>query len=252
MLSVWDQHALSRLLREQLYQWLDQRLPDEILGNEDLHDALGQSSASSMRDLALTLSEKKSRLPCRSICLAQSIAEPNENLTSKDSHVFRSRSNIRIGFVFTGQGAQWARMGVSLMKYAVFRKSVEETRLTRHHKARSTARTRLLGATHAATSGSGLMWRNFLRVFSSRVQWDDSYEFKPLKIDVCYHHRVITTVGHGLSTGKSTTFPLSSPRHRFGEHLLGRCTRMETRSNVHVYTRCRGSILDTPTRAGLA
>lgn len=36
-----------------------------------------------------------------------------------------TRSTPRIGFVFTGQGAQWASMGIELMQHPVFRNSME-------------------------------------------------------------------------------------------------------------------------------
>ena len=49
------------------------------------------------------------------------------NLENKSLDVpsFRPSSEPRIGFVFTGQGAQWARMGAELNQYPIFRQSVE-------------------------------------------------------------------------------------------------------------------------------
>ena len=44
---------------------------------------------------------------------------------SYDVPSFRPSSEPRIGFVFTGQGAQWARMGAELNQYPIFRESVE-------------------------------------------------------------------------------------------------------------------------------
>ena len=125
MLSASDQHVLPKV-RAALHQWLDERIPDDLTSVSDIEDALEQSAESFMRDLALSLSERKSHLPWRSSCLARSIAELKQKLSSNEYEPFRSRCNIRIGFVFTGQGAQWARMGLGLMRYPVFRDSVQD------------------------------------------------------------------------------------------------------------------------------
>ena len=58
---------------------------------------------------------------------ASSPEELLSNLENKSLDVpsFRPSSEPRIGFVFTGQGAQWARMGAELNQYPIFRESVE-------------------------------------------------------------------------------------------------------------------------------
>ncbi|KAK9242043.1 hypothetical protein V1506DRAFT_524904 [Lipomyces tetrasporus] len=68
-------------------------------------------------------------LSWRATCLAESATELREYLTTKpgdgatrDSS--SSTSHPRIGFVFTGQGAQWARMGVEMLERPIFRDSV--------------------------------------------------------------------------------------------------------------------------------
>ncbi|KAI9728591.1 MAG: Type I Iterative PKS [Cirrosporium novae-zelandiae] len=81
-----------------------------------------------LRDLAFTLSEKRSRLSWKSYVTASSLEELSSKLEDKhsDSLTCRSIHEPRVGFIFTGQGAQWAKMGIELCQYSVFRKSVEQ------------------------------------------------------------------------------------------------------------------------------
>ena len=58
--------------------------------------------------LAFTLSEKRSTFPWKSFLVANSVKDLSEKLTSDDSlTVIRAGNKPRIGYVFTGQGAQW-------------------------------------------------------------------------------------------------------------------------------------------------
>ncbi|KAI6092718.1 PKS01 highly reducing polyketide synthase [Hypoxylon rubiginosum] len=78
-------------------------------------------------DLAYTLAEKRSRLQWKSFTIASSADDLQTALTS-DEVVYPeqlSSQKPRLGFVFTGQGAQWATMGMELMEYATFRSSIE-------------------------------------------------------------------------------------------------------------------------------
>ncbi|MCJ1403811.1 hypothetical protein MMC11_007034 [Xylographa trunciseda] len=79
-------------------------------------------------DLAFTLSERRSRLRWKSYIAASSIKELTAKLDDKKSAlpVCRSIHVPRIGFIFTGQGAQWARMGIELFQYPIFRSSVDQ------------------------------------------------------------------------------------------------------------------------------
>ena len=82
-----------------------------------------------MAKLAYTLGERRSRLQWKTYAIASSLEELTTSLTAKDDEkhmpVVKSSRNPRLGFVFTGQGAQWPRMGVELMVYKVFRNSLE-------------------------------------------------------------------------------------------------------------------------------
>lgn len=79
-----------------------------------------------LRDLAFTLSERRSRLAWKMYMTASSIDELLSGLEEKrfDRPSFRPSGKPTVGFIFTGQGAQWARMGVELCQYKVFRDSV--------------------------------------------------------------------------------------------------------------------------------
>ncbi|KAL6718615.1 hypothetical protein ACLMJK_002849 [Lecanora helva] len=81
-----------------------------------------------LQDLAFTLSEKRSRLAWRTHSCASSTDELFRELQKQESDLPASRPAKvpRLGFIFTGQGAQWSRMGVELNQYPVFRKSIEK------------------------------------------------------------------------------------------------------------------------------
>lgn len=79
-------------------------------------------------NLAYTLSEKRTRFPYKTYMIGGSISEIQNKLSSirEIPSPIRSTTGANLGFVFTGQGAQWAGMGLQLLQYPVFRSSVEE------------------------------------------------------------------------------------------------------------------------------
>ena len=99
------------------------------------HLASINSTASSpeyLASLAHTLSGARSRLSWRATCVADSASDLRDYLTARPgdgaSRDASSRTGpTRIGFVFTGQGAQWARMGVEMLDRPVFGASVAES-----------------------------------------------------------------------------------------------------------------------------
>ncbi|EFQ36694.1 KR domain-containing protein [Colletotrichum graminicola] len=92
-------------------------------------DRLGPAASTPeyLADLSHTLAVARSGLSWKASCFADSAAELKRQLSTRlgdnATRVPGSREP-RIGFVFTGQGAQWARMGVELMEREVFADSV--------------------------------------------------------------------------------------------------------------------------------
>lgn len=87
------------------------------------------SSPEYLANLAYTLAAARSAFSWKATCVAESAAELREQLRTEvtigenAARVSQSRSP-RIGWVFTGQGAQWARMGMEMMERKVFHASV--------------------------------------------------------------------------------------------------------------------------------
>ncbi|KAJ4420806.1 Type I Iterative PKS [Gnomoniopsis sp. IMI 355080] len=81
-----------------------------------------------LADLSYTLATKRSLLNFRSYAVVSSIADAVEKLSEIISpSVFSSTSSAPdLYFVFTGQGAQYARMGTGLLGYTVFKESLVE------------------------------------------------------------------------------------------------------------------------------
>ena len=97
-------------------------------------DNLGPAASSSeyLANLAHTLAAARSGFSWKATCVAESAAELREQLRTEitlgenAARVSDSRPP-RIGWVFTGQGAQWARMGMEMMERKVFRDSVAKS-----------------------------------------------------------------------------------------------------------------------------
>ncbi|KAK2037085.1 beta-ketoacyl synthase domain-containing protein [Colletotrichum somersetense] len=76
---------------------------------------------------AYTLGCRRSTMEWKGFAVAKSVADLVSKLQSIDETSFlRSgrESNPRLGFVFCGQGAQWAQMGLELMRFDAFRSSM--------------------------------------------------------------------------------------------------------------------------------
>lgn len=102
-------------------------------------DTIGAAASSTvyLANLAHTLAVSQSGLAWRTVCVAETAFQLREKLTSNlgENAVRSTPSTPRIGFVFTGQGAQWARIGVEMLVRPVFSASI----------ARSTSILRELG-----------------------------------------------------------------------------------------------------------
>ncbi|KAG5984483.1 Type I Iterative PKS [Claviceps digitariae] len=82
-----------------------------------------------LRDYSYTLGCRRSVLEWKGFVLARSTSELTEKLETAGSvNVVKSlrKGEPRIAFIFCGQGSQWAQMGLELMVFDVFRRSLEE------------------------------------------------------------------------------------------------------------------------------
>lgn len=88
--------------------------------------AAGKKSESDLRQLSYTLSCRRSLLKWRKAFVASDVEQLQGMLDEPKVSKTRAAPAAKIAFVFTGQGAQWARMGCDLVASSeVFRRSVE-------------------------------------------------------------------------------------------------------------------------------
>ncbi|KAI0198779.1 putative polyketide synthase [Astrocystis sublimbata] len=79
-----------------------------------------QTKAHFLENLAFTLVSGRSRLPWTSFAVISSLAELRALGPKLSLPVQRSARSPQLGYVFTGQGAQWFAMGRQLMFYTIF------------------------------------------------------------------------------------------------------------------------------------
>jgi acyl transferase domain-containing protein len=115
VLSAYDQETVARM--KQAYATYLQNSLRTLEGSKQVIDF-------ELRNLAFTLGSKRSRLPWKTFVTASSTEELITRLTSGSGKSVRSSAEPRIAFVFTGQGAQWPRMGIELVRYQPFARSV--------------------------------------------------------------------------------------------------------------------------------
>ena len=92
-----------------------------------LRDQKEVAERSFIENLAFTLGQRRSVFSWSQAFPTTSVAGLIEALEDKKSKPSRSSKVPRLGFVFTGQGAQWAQMGRELITaYPVFKDSIDE------------------------------------------------------------------------------------------------------------------------------
>lgn len=117
VLTAQDRAGLSRT-KKSLASYIRTKI-------DELHD--DSQAESYLANLAYTLSNKRSKLQWKTFELASSLEELADALESSDGGRIEAMSSSvpRLGFVFTGQGAQWATMGMALMAFPEFSGSIE-------------------------------------------------------------------------------------------------------------------------------
>ena len=93
--------------------------PTSLIRSVDNHASYLSSHPDSRNDMSYTLSTKRQKLSHRVFCIA-SQEDPLE-----PSRINRPAGILNVIFTFTGQGAQWARMGRELItKEPSFKRSI--------------------------------------------------------------------------------------------------------------------------------
>jgi acyl transferase domain-containing protein len=77
-----------------------------------------------LKDLSYTHSEKRTQFSWRSFTRADSLESLISDLRRGIRDPVKVTGECNIGFVFTGQGSQWPRMGQELVRFPVFRESL--------------------------------------------------------------------------------------------------------------------------------
>lgn len=110
--SASDEEGIDRIM-DAWVGFFHHRLPREITRR-----------LSCLDQLALILHHRRSCLFWRSFAIVDPNQEPIE-IKELISRPVRSTQHARVGFVFTGQGAAYNGMAVSLLRYPVFRGTLE-------------------------------------------------------------------------------------------------------------------------------
>ncbi|KAK2600653.1 hypothetical protein N8I77_010173 [Diaporthe amygdali] len=112
VMSTNDQEGVIRM-RDSLEAYLASKsLQNSVADEERL-----------LRDLSHTLAAKRTHHAWRAFTIADCPGALQKTLKGMPSAT-RIKSQPRLAFVFTGQGAQWPAMGIELMAYPVFQQSI--------------------------------------------------------------------------------------------------------------------------------
>ncbi|KAM3158720.1 hypothetical protein ABEW05_000751 [Botrytis cinerea] len=84
-----------------------------------------RSQLSFLRDLAYTLSLRRTAFVWRSFIVTDTLTDLLD-LPTKISLPIRAASSLGVAFIFTGQGAQYSRMGTALLSLSVFRDTLKK------------------------------------------------------------------------------------------------------------------------------
>ena len=76
--------------------------------------------------LARTLNERRSQFQWREAVSAVTSSELVKALKNEDAEYAKPSGKPKLGFIFTGQGAQWANMGMELLVYPAFAQTLHD------------------------------------------------------------------------------------------------------------------------------
>lgn len=106
--------------------------PDEkslqrvVQGYNDYHQSRASGGKpTELNDLALTLAARRSQMPCRTFSVVDAHFTGVDACFSTAEPTYSS-AGAAPAFVFTGQGAQYAKMGLELMQYPIFKKVLQD------------------------------------------------------------------------------------------------------------------------------
>ena len=103
---------INLLLKTHVASYIDQK---SDIGDEEMMDRL-----------AFTLCHRRSSLEWREAVSASTVSKLSSALASTDDDRTRPPGISSIGFVFTGQGAQWSTMGLELLCYTAFAEALQQ------------------------------------------------------------------------------------------------------------------------------
>ncbi|KAJ4146079.1 hypothetical protein LMH87_004909 [Akanthomyces muscarius] len=117
--TVNEQNAASR----------NGKILSEYIASKLQSDESEKSKRALLRKLSITLATRRSMLPWRMFAVVNSLEDVVTQLRESAAKPLRVTSNAdtapKLGFVFTGQGAQWFAMGRELCAYPVFYNSLQ-------------------------------------------------------------------------------------------------------------------------------
>ncbi|OGM44452.1 hypothetical protein ABOM_006955 [Aspergillus bombycis] len=125
--SASDRETPKLLLFSGFDQDAPKRISAELLQYIKHHaHSSNRDQTQTLRDVAFTLSERRSHFRWNSYLLAGSLKELEAQLESDTGlpPAISAQKPPKIGFIFTGQGAQYPGMGQQLLPFSVFRESL--------------------------------------------------------------------------------------------------------------------------------
>lgn len=119
----------NELIESKLLVWsaADQKALGRMLENYKASSAdLGLMDTSKLDHLAVTLASRRSQLLWRSFAVFPSAETSQAKKILAPAKPVRSSTDTGLAFVFTGQGAQYVGMGMDLIRYPIFARTLRE------------------------------------------------------------------------------------------------------------------------------